>query len=161
MCEFWNIVSLNKLIHFIALLLLSRLSHVRLCATPSAYQASPSKGFSRQEHWSGLPFPSPLHESRKWKVKLLSRVRLLATPWTAAYQALPTMGFSRQQYWSGVPLPCGYRVFHRICYHPFNVYGICSGVSSFITNISNLFREGNGNPLQYSCLENPMDRGAW
>ena len=43
----------------------------------------------------------------KWKVKVksLSRVRLLATPWTAAYQALPSMGFSRQVCWSGVLLP--------------------------------------------------------
>ena len=43
----------------------------------------------------------------KWKakVKSLSRVWLLATPWTAAYQAPPSMGFSRQEYWSGVPLP--------------------------------------------------------
>ena len=43
----------------------------------------------------------------KWKVKVksLSRVLLLATPWTAAYQAPPSMGFSRQEYWSGVPLP--------------------------------------------------------
>ena len=43
----------------------------------------------------------------KWKVKvkLLSRVRLLATPWTAAHQAPPPMGFSRQEHWSGVPLP--------------------------------------------------------
>ena len=40
----------------------------------------------------------------KVKVKSLSRVRLLATPWTAAYQAPPYMGFSRQEYWSGVPL---------------------------------------------------------
>ena len=42
----------------------------------------------------------------KWKVKvkLLSRVRLLAIPWTAAYQAPPSMGFSRQEYWSGMPL---------------------------------------------------------
>ena len=41
----------------------------------------------------------------KWKVKVksLSRVRLLATPWTAAYQAPPSMGFSRQEYWSGAP----------------------------------------------------------
>ena len=38
-------------------------------------------------------------------VKLLSRVRLFATPWTVAYQALPSMGFSRQEYWSGVPFP--------------------------------------------------------
>ena len=43
----------------------------------------------------------------KWKVKVksLSRVWLLATPWTAAYQAPASMGFSGQQYWSGVPLP--------------------------------------------------------
>ena len=42
----------------------------------------------------------------KWKVKgkSLTRVQLLATPWTAAYQAPPSMGFSRQEYWSGVPL---------------------------------------------------------
>ena len=38
-------------------------------------------------------------------MKLLSRVRLFATPWTAAYQAPPSMGFSRQKYWSGVSLP--------------------------------------------------------
>ena len=43
----------------------------------------------------------------KWKVKLksLSRVGLIATPWTAAYQAPPSMGFSRQEYWSDLPLP--------------------------------------------------------
>ena len=39
------------------------------------------------------------------KVKSLSRVQLLATPWTTAYQAPPSMGFSRQESWSGVPLP--------------------------------------------------------
>ena len=73
----------------------------------AAHQAPLSLGFSRQEHWGGLPFPSPMHESEKWKVKVksLSHVRLLATPWTAAYQAPPSMGFSRQEYWSGVPLP--------------------------------------------------------
>ena len=49
--------------------LLSHFSHVRLCVTPltAAHQAPPSLGFSRQEHWSGLPFPSPMHESEKWK----------------------------------------------------------------------------------------------
>ena len=40
----------------------------------------------------------------KMKVKLLSRVRLLATPWTVAHQAPPSVGFSRQEFWSGVPL---------------------------------------------------------
>ena len=51
------------------LLLLSCFSRVQLCATPwtAAYQAPPSLGFSRQEHWSGLPFPSSKHESEKWK----------------------------------------------------------------------------------------------
>ena len=39
------------------------------------------------------------------KVKSLSRVRLLATSWTAACQASPSMGFSRQEYWRGLPLP--------------------------------------------------------
>ena len=85
----------------------SRFSRIRLCATPwtAAYQASPSMGFSRQEHWSGLPFPSPMRESGKWKWSRLSRIRLCATPWTAAHQAPLSMGFSRQEYWSGVPLP--------------------------------------------------------
>ena len=45
---------------FTYLALLSHFSRVRLCATPSL-------GFSRQEHWSGLPLPSPVHESEKWK----------------------------------------------------------------------------------------------
>ena len=51
----------------------------------AAYQAPLSLGFSRQEHWSGLPFPSPTHESEKWK-------------WSRSV-------VSRQEYWSGVPLP--------------------------------------------------------
>ena len=91
------------------LLLLSHFSRVQLCATPqtAAHQAPPSLGFSRQEHWSGLPFPSPLNESEKWKWSRLlrSRVRLLATPWIVAYQVPPSMGLSRQEYWSGVPSP--------------------------------------------------------
>ena len=48
---------------------LSSFSRVWLSATPqtAAHQAPLSLGFSRQEHWSGLPFPSPMHESEKWK----------------------------------------------------------------------------------------------
>ena len=51
----------------LTLLLLSHLSCIRLCATPSmeAHQAPPALEFSRQEHWSGLPFSSPMHESEK------------------------------------------------------------------------------------------------
>ena len=138
-----------------------------------SHQAPLSMGFSRQEHWSGLPFPSPRYlpdpgiEPRspalqadslsssaaaaaakslqvclplgdpidgsppgfpvpgilqartlelvaisfssawKWKVKVksLSCIQLLATPWTAAHQASPSMGFFWQEYWSGFPLP--------------------------------------------------------
>ena len=49
--------------------MLSHFSRVRLCATPetAAHQAPPSLVFSRQEHWSGVPFPSPMHESEKSK----------------------------------------------------------------------------------------------
>ena len=52
---------------FILLLLLSHFSRVQLCVTPqtAAHQAPPSLGFSRQEHWSGLLFPSAMHESEK------------------------------------------------------------------------------------------------
>ena len=58
---------------------------------------------ARTLEWVAISFSN----AWKWKVKVksLSRVWLLATPWTAAYQALPSMGFSGQQYWSGVPLP--------------------------------------------------------
>ena len=58
-----------KATYYILLLLLSRFSRVRLYATPqtAAHQAPPSLGFSGQEHWSRLPFPSPMHESEKWK----------------------------------------------------------------------------------------------
>ena len=56
---------------------------------------------ARTLEWVAISFSN----AGKWKVKVksLSRVRLLATPWTAAYQAPPSMGFSRQEYWSGVP----------------------------------------------------------
>ena len=131
------------------------LSCVRLFATPwtVAYQAPLSMGFSRQQYWSGLPFPSPgdlpnpaikprspalqtdalpseppgksingvsalLKQGKAdtcgltiysiysfMKVKLFSRVRLFATPWTVTYQALLSMGFSRQEYWNGLPFP--------------------------------------------------------
>ena len=58
---------LGLLLLLLLLLLLTRFSPVRLCATPetAAHQAPPSLGFSRQEHWSGLPCPSPMHESEK------------------------------------------------------------------------------------------------
>ena len=58
---------------------------------------------ARTLEWVAISFSN----AWKWKVKVksLSCVWLLGTPWTAAYQAPPSMGFSRQEYWSGMPLP--------------------------------------------------------
>jgi len=66
------------------------------CPVPGILQA-------RTLEWVAISFSN----AWKWKVKVksLSRVRLLVTPWTAAYQAPPSMRFSRQEYWSGLPLP--------------------------------------------------------
>ena len=66
---------------------------------------SPVSGIlqARTLEWVTISFSN----TWKWKVKVksLSLVRLLATPWTAAHQTALSMGFSRQEYWSGVPLP--------------------------------------------------------
>ena len=68
-------------------------------------QGSPVPGIlqARTLEWVAISFSN----AWKWKVKVksLSRIRLLATPWTAAYQASPSIGFSKQKCWSGVPLP--------------------------------------------------------
>ena len=58
---------------------------------------------ARTLEWVAISFS----DAWKWKVKVksLSHVWLLATPWAAAHQAPPPMGFSRQEYWSGVPSP--------------------------------------------------------
>ena len=63
---------------------------------------SPSLGFSRQEHWSGLQFPSPTHACM---LRCFSCVQLCATLWTAGHQPPLSTGFSRQENWSGLPFP--------------------------------------------------------
>ena len=71
----------------------------------SSTPGSPVPGIlqARTLEWIAISFSN----AWKWKVKVksLSRVRLLTTPWTAAHQAPPSMGVYRQEYWSGVPLP--------------------------------------------------------
>ena len=104
------------------------LSRVQLFATPwtVAYQAPPSMEFSRQECWSGLPFPSPgdlpdpgieprspacgqtlyrLSHQGSLCGCVLSRIQLFATPWAVAHQAPLSMGFPKQEYWGGLPCP--------------------------------------------------------
>ena len=85
--------------HSLLLLLLGYFSRVQLCP----WRQPTRLPHPRTLEWVAISFSN----ARKWKVKvkLLSRVRPSATPWTAAYQAPLSMGFSRQEYWSGVPLP--------------------------------------------------------
>ena len=98
---FWTVVLKKTLespldwkeIKLLLLLMLSHFSRVRLCVTPwtAAYQAPWSLGFSRQEHWSGLPFPSPMKESEKWKwsrsvMSDPQRPHGLAPPWPHGQQ---------------------------------------------------------------------------
>ena len=81
-------------------------SFLTLCdPIDSSPPGSPIPGIlqARTLEWVGISFSNAW--KRKMKVKSLSRVQLLATPWTVAYQAPLPMGFSRQEYWSGVPLP--------------------------------------------------------
>ena len=101
----WYWVEINSHIGLLLLLLLllpSHFSRVRLSATQqtAAHQAPPSLGFSRQERWSGLPFPSPVHACM---LSHLSHVQFCVILWTAAHQAPPSTGFSRQEYWSRLP----------------------------------------------------------
>ena len=141
-----------------------------------------------------------------WKWKSLSRVRLLATPWTAAYQAPSSMGFSRQEYWSGLPLPSPGNLPNQVSNpHLFSLLhwqagsltlappdwtqkrayfigGLCKQLPSHdalqpsrgqtskqisiikryhVTIGMAILEVSNVTPLQYSCLENPMDEGAW
>ena len=88
------------------LLLLSRFSHVRLCTTPytAAHQALPSLELSRQEHWSELPFPPPMHESENER-EVAQSCPTLRDPMDCSLPGSSVMGFSRQEYWSGAPLP--------------------------------------------------------
>ena len=81
-------------------------SCLTLCdSIDSSPPGSPIPGIlqARTLEWVAISFSN----AWKWKVKVkpLTRVQLLATPWTAAHQASPSMGFFRQEYWSGVPLP--------------------------------------------------------
>ena len=98
--------SLEKFSHILYIAAKSLQLCLTLCdPRDSSPPGSPVPGIiqARTLEWVAISFSN----AWKWKVKvkLLSRVQLFATPWTAAYQAPLSMGFSRQEYWSGVPLP--------------------------------------------------------
>ena len=138
---------------------------------------------ARTLEWVAISFAN----AWKWKVKVksLSRVWLLATPWTAAHQAPLSMGFFRQEYWIGLPLPSpinkaqnlwenkrypkreitekkweakGKGEKERFAHLKAEFQRIARGL---IPGSGRSPGEENGNPLQYSCLENYIDWGAW
>ena len=97
---------LEQMISICMLLLLSHFSCVRLCVTPEteAHQAPLSLGFSRQEHWSGLPFPSPCMKVKSESEVTQSRPTL-SNPMDCSLPGSSIHGLSRQEYWSGLPFP--------------------------------------------------------
>ena len=154
------------LLLLLLLLLLSHSSRVRLRATPETAPHQVPRPWNspgtRTLEWATISFSSAWQW--KVKVKLLSPVRLLATPRTAAYQAPPSRGFSRQEYWSGLPLPSPYTHYY-IWNRSFSAgsggrESTCnSGDSGSIPGSERSPAEENGNPFQYACFRNPMDRG--
>ena len=145
------------------LLLLSCFSHVRLCATPwtAAYQAPPSMGFSRQEYWSGVPSPSPkggLYANKKQQVALHPvNFRLLNNIQREIQQAKERLQLKRiQQAYLFLNQDLGFSGVSVVKNPPAN-----AGDADLIPGSGRSPGEGNGNPLQYSCLENSMDGGAW
>ena len=121
---------------------------------------------ARTLEWVAISFSN----AWQWKVKgkLLSRVQLLATPWTAAHQAPLSMGFSNKEYWSGVPLPSPMHCARKDQIHlgfPGGLDGkesACNaGDLGSVPGLRISPGERHGYPLQYSCLENSRDRGAW
>ena len=147
------------------LLLLSHFSHVRLCATPqtAAHQASLSLRFSRQEHWSGLPFPSPMHES-----EVAQSYPTLSNPMDCSPPG-PSI--------HGIPQARGLEWAATASSHPWSyymlipnfedrgkeqergnilIYKFCLKIHSGVMAKWRTYPgEGNGNPLQYLAWEIP------
>ena len=112
---------------------------------------------ARTLEWVAISFSNAC----KWKVKVksISRVQLLVTPWTAAYQAPPSMGFSRQEYWSGVPLPSPVSKWMKAqCSSLFWVF-LQPTLSLFFKIENFIFYWGSGGLVAKSCLTlcNPID----
>ena len=126
--------------------------------------------------WPGGKYKSHL-QSGTCMLSHFSRVWLAVTLRTVAHQAPLPMGSSSQEYWSGLPSPRdlpdpGILSLGKNCPQPLGFPGGSMvknlpanvGIERDAVSIPGLRRSsggGNGNPLQYSCLEKPMDRGAW
>ena len=134
------------------------LSCVQFLATPwtAAYQAPSSMGFSRQDYWSGVPLPSPGDlpnpgiepGSPTWQADALPSKppALIFVLWYPTPVLLPGESQGRRSLMGCSPW--GHKESDTTKRLPFHFSLSCIG-------------EGNGNPLQCSCLENPRDGGAW
>ena len=135
-----------------------------------------SEDFSHKNTWTVVfffllqwqPCSSILLQQPKYVcAKSLQLCLTLLTPWTVAHQAPLSIGSSRQEYWSGLPCPPPGDLPDPGMEPTYLTYPTLAG--GFFTTRTSLFceqyswnsGEGNGTPLQYSCLENPMDGGAW
>ena len=138
--------SLDKLL--LLLLLLSCFSRIQLFATPwtAVYQAPPSMGFSRQEYWSGVPLPSPRKDSKVGAYVMWLRGNQEASVAGAEWIRGGVIGDKGFHWWlSDKESACN-----------------AGDVGSIpLSGQEDSPGEGNGYPLQYSCLGNPMGRGTW
>ena len=124
-------------------------SYPTLCnPIDSSPSGSPTPGIlqARTLEWVAISFSN----AWKWKVKVksFSRVRLLATPWTAAYQAPPSMEFPRQEYWSGVPSP-------SLTIYDYGFFSLCFVCSLWLFVFPQSDTEGRG-PLSFAHLCVPI-----
>ena len=134
------------------LLLLSRFSRVRLVEAPwtAVYQAALSMGFSRQEYWSGLPLPSLVKGFgivNKAEIDVFLKLScFFDDPADVGNLISGSSAFSKTS----------------LNIRKFTVHILLKpGLENFEHYFTSTCGEGNGKPLQYSCLENPMDGGAW
>ena len=175
------------------------LSRARLLATPctAAYQAPPSMGFSRQEHWSGLPFCLLLNwhpigqicwfyfffsfvllsANCDWVISIiLSSSSLIHSSELICCFKKILFIFLVCLLWLRLPILCWIKVVRLDILVLFlNLVGMLSAFQHWLLcwvlicykwfllllGYVTFIGEGNGTPLQYSCLENPMDGGAW
>ena len=125
------------------------LSRVLLFATPwtTACQAPLFMGFPRQEYWSGLPFPSPGNLPDPG-------TKPMSPAWQVGSSPLSHLGSPRA---FGIILNASWLPWWLSSKEP----ACQAGDMGLVPGPRRPLGEGNGNQLQYSCLGNPMDRGAW
>ena len=150
--------------------MISHFSHIWLFATPwtIAYQAPLSMEFSREEYWSGLPFPSPLQSRGSSRSRDWTHVPWVFCIGKQVVLLLSHLGSHsssfRDRQWHPTPVLLPGKSHGWRSLVGCNPWGRWESDTTerlhFHVSLS-CIGEGNGNPLQCSCLENPRDEGAW